>query len=100
MGNQIQVGVVGSAIYAPRNPESNYFEESLHAVAQAALRDAGLRIEDIDGITMAACDQLDGRAISIMMASGSIGGVGRDILATPSSAEHAFVLGALRVRSG
>jgi acetyl-CoA C-acetyltransferase len=35
-----------------------------------------------------------------MMASGSVGGVGRDILSTPSAAEHAFVLGALRIGSG
>ena len=35
-----------------------------------------------------------------MMASGSVGGVGRDLMSTPSCGEHAFVLGALRVRSG
>jgi hypothetical protein len=64
------------------------------------LRDAGITIEEIDGIVVAGNDQLDGRAVTVMMASGSVGGVGRDILSTPSSAEHAFVLGALRVRSG
>ncbi len=100
MGKQIQAGVVGSAVFAPRHPGRAYLEEALHAVTHAALRDAGIGIEDVDGIVVAACDQLDGRAIAIMMASGSVGGVGRDILATPSSAEHAFVLGALRVRSG
>jgi acetyl-CoA C-acetyltransferase len=100
MEKRPQVGVIGSAIYAPRRPEQSYLEESLHAVVQLALRDAGMTIEDIDGIVVAGNDQLDGRAISIMMASGSVGGVGRDILSTPSSAEHAFVLGALRVRSG
>lgn len=100
MGKQIQVGVVGSAVFAPRNPERTSFEEALHAVTHAALRDAGIKIEDIDGIVVAGNDELDGRAITIMMASGSVGGVSRDILATPSGSEHAFVLGALRVRSG
>ncbi len=100
MSNTTQVGVIGSAIFAPRYPERASLEEAQHAAAQAALRDAGLTIDDIDGIVVAGCDQLDGRAISIMMASGSVGGVGRDILSTPSSAEHAFVLGTLRVRSG
>lgn len=52
---------------------------------------AGMAIEDIDGIVVAACGQLDGRAISVVMASGSVGGVGRDIQSTPCSAEHAFV---------
>ncbi len=100
MGNQIKVGVIGSAVLAPRHPKNMSLEESMHAVTHAALRDAGIGIEDIDGIVVASCDQLDGRAIAIMMASGSVGGVGRDLLSTPSSAEHAFVLGALRVRSG
>jgi acetyl-CoA C-acetyltransferase len=35
-----------------------------------------------------------------MMASGSVGGVDRDILSTPSAGEHAFVMGVLRVASG
>ena len=100
MKKRPQVGVVGCVMYAPRYPEQAYLEESLHAVVQQALRDAGITIEEIDGIVVAGNDQLDGRAISIMMASGSVGGVGRDILSTPSSSEHAFVLGALRVRSG
>ncbi|HSW17956.1 MAG TPA: thiolase family protein [Ramlibacter sp.] len=100
MGNKVQVGVVGSAVFAPRRPERTSLEEALHAATHAALRDAGIPIEEIDGIVVASCDQLDGRAIAIMMASGSVGGVSRDILSTPSSAEHAFVLGALRVRSG
>jgi acetyl-CoA C-acetyltransferase len=45
-------------------------------------------------------DQMDGRAISVMAASGSVGGVDRDILSTPSAGEHAFVMGVLRVASG
>ena len=100
MGKQTQVGVIGSAVFAPRHPERTSLEESLHAVTHAALRDAGMTIDDIEGIVVAGNDQLDGRAISIMAASGSVGGVGRDILSTPSGSEHAFVLGALRVRSG
>ena len=50
-------------------------------MTHAALRDAGISIEDIDGIVVAGCDQLlDGCGIAIMMASGSVGGMGRDIL--------------------
>jgi acetyl-CoA C-acetyltransferase len=94
------VAVIGSAIHAPRNSKQRSLEEAIYDVGQGALLDAGLAIDDIDGIVIGANDQLDGRAISIMMASGSIGGVGRDILSTPSAAEHAFVLGALRVSTG
>ena len=97
---RIQTAVAACAIVAPRDPQKMMLEEVLHAATHAALRDAGITIEDIDGIVVAANDQLDGRAIAIMMASGSVGGVGRDILSTPGCAEHAFALANLRVRSG
>jgi acetyl-CoA C-acetyltransferase len=99
MSAQQRVAVIGTAIHAPRQQQRS-LEEAIYDVGQSALLDAGLAIEDIDGIVVGANDQLDGRAISIMMASGSIGGVGRDIISTPSAAEHAFVLGALRVSTG
>jgi acetyl-CoA C-acetyltransferase len=95
-----RTGVVGCAIRAPVEGDAQSLEELLFDVTQEALGACGLRIDDIDGIVVAANDQMDGRAISIMAASGSVGGVGRDILSTPSAAEHAFVMGALRIASG
>ena len=95
-----QIGICGVAIHAPQRSDSRSLEESIYAVTWAALRDAAYDIDDVQGIVVAGNDELDGRAISIMMASGSVGGVDRDILSTPSSAEHAFVLGALRIASG
>jgi acetyl-CoA C-acetyltransferase len=92
--------VIGSAIRAPITSDRLSLEEILYEVSQAALKSAGLSIEDIDGIVVGANDQIDGRAISVMAASGSVGGVDRDILSTPSAGEHAFVMGVLRVASG
>lgn len=93
-------GIVGCAFQTWREPDRQSLEESLYAVTRRALADARMTIDDIDGIVVASNDQLDGRAIAIMAASGSVGGVGRDIMSTPSSAEHAFVLAALRIASG
>lgn len=95
-----QAAVIGCAISAPITGDDKSLEELLYDVTQRALADAGLGIEDIDGIVVASNDQFDGRAISVMMASGSVGGVDRDILSTPSAGEHAFVMGVLRVASG
>jgi acetyl-CoA C-acetyltransferase len=95
-----KTAVIGTAIRAPERGDAQSLEELVYDVGQAALSDCGLDIADIDGIVVASNDQMDGRAISIMAASGSVGGVGRDILSTPSAAEHAFVMGALRVASG
>jgi len=95
-----KAGVIGVAIMPHVTGDGRSLEELIYDVTQLALRDAGLAIEEIDGIVVAANDQYDGRAISVMAASGSVGGVDRDILSTPSAGEHAFVMGTLRVASG
>jgi len=95
-----KAGVIGAAILPRVTGDRHCLEELLYNVSQQALRDAGLTIDDIDGIVVASNDQYDGRAISVMAASGSVGGVDRDILSTPSAGEHAFVMGALRISSG
>ncbi|HET6182646.1 MAG TPA: hypothetical protein VFA03_03505 [Acetobacteraceae bacterium] len=95
-----KAGVIGVAIAPCVTDQRRSLEELLYDMGHAALRDAGLTIEDIDGIVVASNDQYDGRAISVMAASGSVGGVDRDILSTPSAGEHALVMGALRVLSG
>jgi acetyl-CoA C-acetyltransferase len=100
MPYKVQPGVIGCAIRPAIGARDRSLEEIIYDTAQQALADAGITIDDIDGIVVGCNDQLDGRAISVMMASAAVGGVDRDILSTPSSSEHAFILGALRVASG
>jgi acetyl-CoA C-acetyltransferase len=100
MPYRVRPAVVGCAIRPAITARNRSLEEIIFDISQAALADAGLTIEDIDGIVVGCNDQFDGRAISVMMASGPVGGVDRDIMSTPSSSEHAFILGALRVASG
>jgi acetyl-CoA acetyltransferase len=94
------VGIIGVASH-PVLPGGiqRSLEEVIYETVQECLRDAGVTSADYDGIVVASNDQYDGRAISVMAASGSVGGVDRDILSTPSAAEHAFVMGVLRVAS-
>jgi acetyl-CoA C-acetyltransferase len=100
MPYKVQPGVIGCAIRPAITGRDRSLEEVIYDTTQQALTDAGITIDDIDGIVVACNDQLDGRAISVMMASAAVGGVDRDILSTPSGSEHAFILGALRVASG
>jgi acetyl-CoA C-acetyltransferase len=100
MPYKVQPGVIGCAIRPAIAGHDRSLEEIIYDTTQQALTDAGLTIDDIDGIIVGCNDQIDGRAISVMMASGAVGGVDRDILSTPSGSEHAFILGALRVASG
>ena len=95
-----KTAVIGTAIKVPVSGDRQSHEELLYDITQEVLRDAGLSIEDIDGIVVGSNDQFDGRAISVMAASGSVGGVDRDILSTPSAGEHAVIMGALRIASG
>jgi acetyl-CoA acetyltransferase len=97
---KVQPGVIGCAIRPAIANHDRSLEEIIYDTTQLALADARLIIEDIDGIVVGCNDQLDGRAIAVMMASAAVGGVDRDILSTPSGSEHAFILGALRVASG
>ena len=100
MSLKIQPAVIGCAIRPVITGRTRSLEEIMYDTTLLALADAGIGVEDIDGIVVAANDQFDGRAISVMMASGPTGGVDRDILSTPSASEHAFILGALRVATG
>jgi acetyl-CoA C-acetyltransferase len=100
MGTRVQPGVIGCTIRPVIVAADRSHEEMIYDTAQLALADAGIGIEDIDGIVVASNDQFDGRSIAVMMASGPVGGVDRDIMSTPSASEHAFILGALRVASG
>lgn len=43
MGKHTQVGVVGSAVFAPRYLERTSLEQSLHAVTKCALRNVLVR---------------------------------------------------------
>lgn len=100
MGMRVQPGVIGCSIRPAIASRDRSLEEIIYDTAQCALVDAGITINDVDGIVVASSDQFDGRSISVMMASGSVGGVDRDIMSTPSASEHAFILGALRVATG
>jgi acetyl-CoA C-acetyltransferase len=95
-----RIGVIGVSIHPNITDGRRSLEEILFDLTHEVLADAKMEIEAIDGIIVASNDQYDGRAIAVMAASGSVGGVGRDILSTPSAGEHAFVLGALRVATG
>lgn len=84
MAHKFQPGVIGCAVRPAIAGERRSLEELIYDAGRDALADAGPTVEDVDGIVVACNDQLDGRATSIMMASGPLGGVERDILSTPS----------------
>ena len=63
MAYKVQPGVIGCAIRPAIAARDRSLEEIIYDTTQQALDDAGLTIEDIDGIIVGSNDQLDGRAI-------------------------------------
>ena len=65
--------ISGVAEVSPTGGAAYSLETLIFASASSALSDAGLERGDLDGIVIAASDQVDGRAISSMVTSGPAG---------------------------
>jgi acetyl-CoA C-acetyltransferase len=92
--------ISGLSEVLPAPTEEYSLETMIFASASAALADAGLERGDLDGIVIAASDQVDGRAISSMVTSGPAGAYLNDEINTASSPGHALVLAFAQIASG
>lgn len=96
-----KVAIVGVAQtpYVTAHSELS-LEELIFETVTSLLKKVEIGIIDVDSIVISSSDQVDGRAISIMVTSGPVGAYGKDLLNAPSSGEHALSLAYLRVASG
>lgn len=72
-------------------------EDFIFDTVSGALQSWSLTMKDIDGIVTASSDQLDGRAISIMVTGASAGSYGKDLINLSSASEHALFYQVARV---
>jgi len=96
----MKAAIVGAKILSGPEMSTLALEELIQRACAMALADAGLTIRDIDQVAIASSDGLDGRAISSMVTSGSVGGYRKSITNSSSSGEHALALGALQIMAG
>lgn len=97
----LDVYVLGMAVHPPSwSLTEKRLEELVFDTAHAALKDAGVRRAEIDHLTIAASDELDGRAISSMLLAAPAGGQLRDEIKCTDSGLTGLCLGAMRVASG
>lgn len=75
-------------------------DEMIYAVTSSAIENAGLTIDDIGGVCMAASDLNDGRAISTMTLTGSTGSFHKTEMRVCNESLAALWLGAAEVGSG
>lgn len=75
-------------------------EDFIFYTVSKALEEWKVSIDEIDSVVTGSSDLLDGRAISIMVTSGSVGGYGKDVLNLSSASEHALICQAAKVAAG
>lgn len=97
----MDVYVIGMAAHDPANRVvDKRLEEMVFDTARAALDDAGVAREELDHVTIAACDELDGRSISSMLLAAPAGAYLKDEMKCTDSGLTGFCLAAMRAGSG
>jgi acetyl-CoA C-acetyltransferase len=99
MPRNVAIVAVAQTPYRSRHTEWS-LEELIFRTVRSVPEKVGLGIEDVESMVISSSDQVDGRAISIMVTSGPVGAYGKDLLNAPSSGEHALAMAYLRVASG
>lgn len=97
----MSIYVMGIGLHpAANNISDKRLEEVVFETNRAALDDAGVTREDIDHVTIAGCDELDGRSISSMLLSAPAGAYLRDEIKCTDSGLTGLCLASQRIRSG
>jgi acetyl-CoA acetyltransferase len=98
---RMDVYVIGYASHPPAEKVlSKRLEEMVYDTSAQALRAAAIERSELDHITIAACDELDGRSISNMLMVAPAGGYLKDELRVTDSAMVGLHLAAMRIASG
>ena len=97
----MDVFVIGQAAHEPAaRIGGKRLEEIVFDTAHAALADAGVNRAQIDHVTIAGCDELDGRSISSMLLAAPAGAQLRDEMKCTDSGLTGLCLEAMRIESG
>lgn len=99
MDREVAIVGVGQTVFQfPYRHQS--LVEMVFEAATRALHDAGIARDEIDHVTLAASDLLDGRAISSMVTAAAAGAYLRDEIKIAEDSGAALALEVLRIASG
>jgi acetyl-CoA acetyltransferase len=97
----MDVYILGMATHRPAERVSDKrLEEMVFDTTRAALDDAGVERAAIEQVTIAGCDEIDGRSISSMLLAMPAGAYLRDEIKCTDSGITGLCLGAMRMESG
>jgi acetyl-CoA acetyltransferase len=93
--------VLGLALHpAATRIAGKRLEEVVFDVTREALAAAGVERQAVDSVTIAACDELDGRSISSMLLAMPAGAYMKDEIKCTDTGLYALFLAAMRIESG
>lgn len=95
-----RIRVAGTASLGVQPEIAGPLDELIYKATSGAIADAGLTIADIDGVCMAASDVLDGRGISTMTLTGSMGSLKKSELRVCDDSLAAVRVAAAEIMSG
>jgi acetyl-CoA acetyltransferase len=97
----MDVYIIGQAVHRAADViDDMRLEEIAYRTARAALDNAGIQRREIDHVTLAACDELDGRSITSMLLAAPAGAYLKDEMRVTDSGLAGLQLGAMRVGAG
>lgn len=101
MSGSADVYVLGVGLHPATRQETGLrLEEMVYGTSTAALEQAGATRRQLDHVTLAASDELDGRPISSMLMTGPAGGFLTDEIKVTDNGLTALCLGFARIRTG
>lgn len=99
MKDQIAIVGVGQTTYEIQKPDQ-ILDDMVFEAASKALADAGITREQVECVTIAAGDQMDGRPISSTLEACPAGAYLKDEIRVTEEGSYAAILAALRILSG
>jgi hypothetical protein len=100
MAQSLRIGIAGRALRGPDDEIPVALDELIYTVVAAAIEDAGLTIDGIDGVCMSASDLNDGRAISTMTLTGSTGSLRKSEMRVCNDSLAAAMLASAELAAG
>jgi hypothetical protein len=96
----LDIGVAGWFAVDPAAEVVGALDELIYLATSGALRDAGLMVADLDGVSMASSDLNDGRAISTMTLTGATGSFQKNEIRVCNESLAALWVGAAEIAAG
>ncbi len=98
MSERVAITGIAQSKYSAENKDA--LADMIYSVSSAALADAHLDINELESVTLAAHDMMDGRAITTMLNAAPAGAYLKDEIRVAEDGAFALVMACLRVLSG